>query len=79
MPCYTFGGLWGETFDIRTARKLAAVCNLSHEVIRINDQFLQDFGKYARKASTSLMGHTMRLAPTTYISMRWHVALPQFV
>ena len=27
FPCYTFGGIWGETFDISIARKLAAVYN----------------------------------------------------
>ena len=32
LPCYTFGGLWGETFDIRRARELASVCHQSHEV-----------------------------------------------
>jgi asparagine synthase (glutamine-hydrolysing) len=50
LPCYTFGGLWGETFDIRAARRLAGVCNLTHEVIRINERFLQEFASYAQKS-----------------------------
>lgn len=50
FPCYTFGGLWGETFDIQAARKLATICNQSHEVIRINEQFLKDFPSYAQKS-----------------------------
>lgn len=50
LPCYTFGGLWGETYDIRTARKLAQICGQPHEVIRINEQFLRDFGSYAQKS-----------------------------
>ena len=50
LPCYTFGGLWGETFDIQTARKLAAICKQSHEVIRISEQFLQEFPSYAQKS-----------------------------
>ena len=50
LPCYTFGGLWGETFDIRAARRLTGVCNLPHEVIRINERFLQDFGGYAKRS-----------------------------
>ena len=49
-PCYTFGGLWGETFDIRTARKLAEVCHLSHQTIRIDEAFLQQFSDYADKS-----------------------------
>ena len=50
LPCYTFGGLWGETYDIRTARQLAQICRQPHEVIRINEQFLRDFGSYAQKS-----------------------------
>lgn len=50
LPCYTFGGPWGETFDIRAARKLADVCNLPHETIRINEHFLQEFSHYARRS-----------------------------
>jgi asparagine synthase (glutamine-hydrolysing) len=49
LPCYTFGGMWGETYDIRTARRLAQICRQPHEVIRINEEFLRDFGSYAQK------------------------------
>lgn len=48
--CYTFGGLWGETFDIQIARKLAAICEQPHEVIRLNEQFLKNFPVYAKKS-----------------------------
>lgn len=50
LPCYTFGGNWGEIFDIRTARKLAALCNLPYEVITINEQFFKDFPSNAQKS-----------------------------
>lgn len=50
LPCYTFGGLWGETYDIRTARKLAHLCNQPYEVIRINERFLHGFPSYARQS-----------------------------
>jgi asparagine synthase (glutamine-hydrolysing) len=50
LPCYTFGGLWGETYDIRAARKLAAICNQPYEAIRISEQFLQEFPNYATKS-----------------------------
>lgn len=50
LPCYTFGGNWGEILDIRTARKLAAMCKLPYEVITINEQFLQDFPSHAEKS-----------------------------
>jgi len=50
LPCYTFGGLWGETFDIQAARKLAAICNRHYEVIRIDVRFLKDFRSFAQKS-----------------------------
>jgi len=49
LPSYTFGGPSGETFDIRTARRLADACNFRHQVIRINDDFFKDFPKYAEE------------------------------
>ncbi len=50
LPCYTFGGLWGQTFDIRAARRLAKVSKLPHETIRIDEPFLRQFPDYARKS-----------------------------
>jgi asparagine synthase (glutamine-hydrolysing) len=50
LPCYTFGGLWGETFDVRTARELAKVCHQTHEVIRLTEGFLRDFAGYASRS-----------------------------
>jgi asparagine synthase (glutamine-hydrolysing) len=50
LPCYTFGGTWGETFDIRTARKLAAMCDLPFEAIKLNDQFLREFPSLAQQS-----------------------------
>jgi asparagine synthase (glutamine-hydrolysing) len=50
LPCYTFGGIWGETIDIQTARKLAHVCHQPHEVVRITERFLQEFPGHARNS-----------------------------
>ncbi len=49
-PSYTFGGAWGELFDIRTSRKTADVYHQAHQCITINEQFLRGFGDYARRA-----------------------------
>lgn len=50
FPCYTFGGPWGETFDIRAGRKLAEISGQPHQVIRINERFLAEFPNYAQKS-----------------------------
>src|SRR5262249_35486622 len=44
LPCYTFGGPWGELFDIRTARRIASMSNQPFEAIRANGTFLKEFG-----------------------------------
>jgi asparagine synthase (glutamine-hydrolysing) len=49
-PSYTFGGAWGELFDVSTSRKTASVYQQPHQCIRVNDQFLRGFGDYARRA-----------------------------
>jgi len=50
LSSYTFGGLWGETFDVRTARRLARICNQRNDVIRIDERFLQDFPSLATRS-----------------------------
>lgn len=50
LPCYTFGGTWGETLDIRLGRKLAAVCDQPFQAIKLNEEFLRDFPSLAQKS-----------------------------
>ena len=49
-PAYTFGGAWGELYDVSTARKAAYIYNQQFHAIRINDTFLKGFGDYAARA-----------------------------
>jgi asparagine synthase (glutamine-hydrolysing) len=50
LPCYTFGGTWGETLDIQRARKVAKICKTSHEVINISQSFFNEFPTFARRS-----------------------------
>jgi asparagine synthase (glutamine-hydrolysing) len=47
VPCYTFGGRWGELFDISVARKIAKFYNQPFEAIKIEDRFLRGFSEFA--------------------------------
>ncbi len=49
-PAYTFGGAWGELYDVSTARKIAAVYGQPFAAIRINEEFLRSFDDYAARA-----------------------------
>jgi asparagine synthase (glutamine-hydrolysing) len=44
---YTFGGPWGELYDIRTARELSTLYNQPFKAIRVNGDFLRNFSNYA--------------------------------
>jgi asparagine synthase (glutamine-hydrolysing) len=48
--CYTFGGSWGDTYDIRTGRKLASLLGRPFSVIRTDENFLAGFPRYAQRS-----------------------------
>ena len=50
LPCYTFGGAWGELYDIQTARKLAAICHEPFDAIKVDGEFFAKFPEFARQA-----------------------------
>jgi asparagine synthase (glutamine-hydrolysing) len=50
IPCYTFGGTYRDCQDVLKARKVANVCEQSHEVIRTGDEFLSHFPRYAERS-----------------------------
>jgi asparagine synthase (glutamine-hydrolysing) len=49
LPCYTFGGLAGETYDVRIGRAVAQSCGQRHSLIRLDGSFLAGFPRYAER------------------------------
>jgi asparagine synthase (glutamine-hydrolysing) len=49
LPCYTFGGPYRDCHDVRVARRIASLCQQSHEVITVGDEFLSRFPHYAER------------------------------
>jgi asparagine synthase (glutamine-hydrolysing) len=49
FPCYTFGSMYHDSFDVKVARKIASLCNQKHTTIRIDNEFLKGFSALARK------------------------------
>jgi len=49
LPSYTFGGPFRDCQDVIIARKVAAICQQPHQVIRVGDDFLSHFPKYAER------------------------------
>jgi asparagine synthase (glutamine-hydrolysing) len=50
LPTYTFGGPMRDCQDVIIARKVAQICQQSHRVIPVADEFLSRFAHYAERA-----------------------------
>lgn len=50
LPCYTFGGMLRDCEDVVVAREVAHVCGQSHEVIRVESEFLSRFPEFVERA-----------------------------
>lgn len=50
VPCYTFGSMYRDCQDVQLARKVAAVCHQTHQVITVGDEFLKSFPHYAERS-----------------------------
>jgi asparagine synthase (glutamine-hydrolysing) len=68
LACYTFGGMRRDNSDVKVARRIAHVCRQPHQVIRVSEQCLADFDRYASRSvflSDASVG--VNLAPDLYI------------
>lgn len=50
LSTFTFGGMHGDTMDVRLARKVSALCGLPHETVRLGSDFLSDYAQHASNA-----------------------------
>jgi asparagine synthase (glutamine-hydrolysing) len=50
LPCYTWGGTYRESQDVRVARKVAAACGQSYQVVTVGGDFLSRFAHYAERS-----------------------------
>ena len=49
VPCYTFGGIYRDCFDVKIARKVAKICDQTHQVLQIDKNFFSEFPRLAEK------------------------------
>ncbi len=50
LPCYTFGSMYRDTFDVAAAREVARKCGRSHRVLVLGKEFLAEFPRYFEQA-----------------------------
>ena len=49
LPCYTFGSVYRDSFDVCRAREIAKMFNQQHIVLPVGKEFLSDFPAYAER------------------------------
>jgi len=50
VPCYSFGSMYRETYDVKVARKVAERCRQPHTALVLGNDFLTDFQHHLSKA-----------------------------
>jgi asparagine synthase (glutamine-hydrolysing) len=50
VPCYSFGSMYRETYDVMVARKVAERCRQPHSVLVLGKDFLRDFQHHLSRA-----------------------------
>lgn len=69
LPCYTFGGTYRDTRDVRIARQIAGLCGQTHSVIQVGGNFLQEFSRLAERAVYVSDGNAgTQHAPDLYVN-----------
>ena len=49
IPCYTFSGMYRESFDVKLARRVAIACGQRHEPLELGRDFLSSFPALTEK------------------------------
>jgi asparagine synthase (glutamine-hydrolysing) len=49
LPCYSFGSLYNDCYDVRISREVAKICHQSHQVLDVGRKFLIEFPSLAEK------------------------------
>ncbi len=50
LPCYTFSGTRRDCEDVRIARRIAQMCEQTHQLIPMGDEFISQFPHYAERS-----------------------------
>ncbi|RPJ00373.1 MAG: hypothetical protein EHM36_14755, partial [Deltaproteobacteria bacterium] len=69
LPCYTFGGIYRDCFDVKIARKVAKVCDQTHQVLEVGKEFFPQFPTLAEKTVYITDGNlNVSGAPDLYVN-----------
>lgn len=68
-PCYTFGGMYRDSFDVSISRKIAETTGQTHNNIKLDINFLKNFSDYAERTIYITDGYlNVSGAPEIYVN-----------
>lgn len=69
LPCFTFGGIYRDSHDVKVSKKIASACSHPYQVLRLDRKFLDEFPRYAEK-TVYVSDGTMDVsgAPNLYVN-----------
>jgi asparagine synthase (glutamine-hydrolysing) len=70
LPCYTFGGPFRESKDVTVGRKIAGLCQQTHQVVEVNEEFLNGFQEYAERTVSLTEGTVDVSRADLYLSIK---------
>jgi asparagine synthase (glutamine-hydrolysing) len=50
FPCYTFGSLYRDTYDVQVSREVAKACGQPHHTLVLGEEFIRELPHYVEKA-----------------------------
>lgn len=50
IPCYTFGSMYRDTYDVLTSKSLSKYCNLPNYILTLDKHFLSKFDYFLNRA-----------------------------
>lgn len=71
LPSFSFGGIFRDCQDVKIARRVAAACGQTHQVIPVGTDFLNQFARYAERTVFLTDGCTeVKQASDLYVNER---------
>lgn len=50
LPCFTYGGMYRDSYDVKVSKKISKACGQTHHVLRLDKNFFKQFSDLAEKA-----------------------------
>ncbi len=71
LPCFTYGGMFRDSYDVQVSKKVAEASGQKHHVFRADDDFLLNFKEHAQKTIYLSDGCVdITAAPNLYVSKK---------